>query len=230
VQFCPDKIRELLASGPVTVANTREHQEALAAAHTLGKKFFVTGGEHVTSNDMLIVAELNQRKAEATVRETDKKSRVEYHARREATLPIVDRLKNELENNFGRLKSKELENLLRWKGVLVSTMGNVANRSILYQQFAEGGAEDEVGIVPAPWMEINEAELIALRDGPIAICDTAYGRFEEQKKRDVERAYQKMTATEKEVFNSLPAMGAHERPLFEKLLWGLVSSTIFVRC
>ena len=26
------------------------------------------------------------------------------------------------------------------------------------------------------------------------------------------------------------AMGAHERPLFEKLLWGLVSSTIFVRC
>ena len=45
-----------------------------------------------------------------------------------------------------------------------------------------------------------EAELIALRDGPIAICDTAYGRFEEQKKRDMERAYQKMTAAEKEVF------------------------------
>jgi hypothetical protein len=93
VQFCPDKIRELLASGPVTVANTREHQEALAAAHAHGKKFFVTGGEHVTLNDMLIAAELNQRKAEATGREKDKKSRVEYHARREAALPIVDRLK-----------------------------------------------------------------------------------------------------------------------------------------
>jgi hypothetical protein len=56
------------------------------------------------------------------------------------------------------------------------------------------------GIVPAPWTEIDEAELIALRDGPIAICDTAYGRFEEQKKRDVERAYQKMTTAENEVF------------------------------
>jgi hypothetical protein len=78
-------------------------------------------------------------------------------------------------------------------------MGNVANRHILYQQFTEGGAE-VVGIVPAPWTEIDEAELIALRDGPIAICDTAYGLFEEQKKRDVERAYQKMTAAEKEVF------------------------------
>jgi hypothetical protein len=94
---------------------------------------------------MLIATELNQQKAEATGREKDKKN----HARREATLPIVDHLKNELKNDVGRLKSKELEVLLRWKGVLVSTMGNVANRRILYQQFAEGGAE-EVGIVPAP--------------------------------------------------------------------------------
>ncbi len=30
--------------------------------------------------------------------------------------------------------------------------------------------------------------------------------------------------------NSLPAMVAHERPLFDKLLWRLVTSTIFVRC
>ena len=42
--------------------------------------------------------------------EKDKKSRVEYHARQEAALPIVDRLKNELEINVGRLKCKELEN------------------------------------------------------------------------------------------------------------------------
>jgi len=54
--------------------------------------------------------------------------------------------------------------------------------------------------VPAPWTEIGKAELVALRDGPIAICNTAYGRFEEQKKRDVERAYQKMTTMEMEVF------------------------------
>jgi len=183
LQFRPDENSERRASGPVTVANTREHQEALAVAHTHGKKFFVMGGEHVTSNDMLIVGELNQQKAEATGREKDKKSWMEYHARCEAALPIVDRLKNELENDVGRLKSKELEVLLRWKGVPMSTMGNIANRHILYQQFAEGGAE-EVGIVPAPWKEIDEVELIALRDGPIAICDTAYGRFEEQKKRD----------------------------------------------
>ena len=32
------------------------------------------------------------------------------------------------------------------------------------------------------------------------------------------------------VVNSLPAIGAHERHDFDKLLWGLVTSTIFVRC
>ena len=28
----------------------------------------------------------------------------------------------------------------------------------------------------------------------------------------------------------ITAIGAHERQLFDKLLWGLVTSTIFVRC
>ena len=197
-QFRPDKISERKALMAVTVANTRERQEAIAAANTHGAKFFVTGGEHVTSNDMFKAAEINRRKSEAAEREKEKKSRVEYHARREAALPIINRLQNDLGDDIGRLKSKELEILLRWKGVPVSTMGNIANRRILYQQFAEGVAE-EVS-VPAPWMEIDEAELVALRDAPIEMCDTAYGRFEEQKKRDVERAYQKMSAAEKEIF------------------------------
>jgi hypothetical protein len=145
-QFLPDKISERRKPlGPVTVANTREHQEALATAHTHDKKFFVTGGKHVTSDDMFIAVDLNWGKAEAPEREKDKKSRVEYHTRREAALPIVDCLKTELENSVRRLKSKELEVLLRWKGVPVSKMGNAADRRILYQQFAEGGME-EVGI------------------------------------------------------------------------------------
>ena len=109
VQFCPDKISERKVLVPVTVANTREHQEALAAAHTHGKKFFMTGGKHVTSDNMFKAVELIRRKAEAAEREKDKNSWVEYHARHEAALPIVDLLKNELENNVGRLKSKELE-------------------------------------------------------------------------------------------------------------------------
>jgi len=198
-QFRPDKISERKASMAVTVANTREQQEAIATANTHGAKVFVTGGEHVTSNDMFIAAEINRRKTEATEREKEKESRVEYHARRKAALPIVDRLEHELDNNVGRLTSKELEGLLRWKGVAMSKMGNVANRLLLYQQFAEGDVVEETSI-PASWTDIDKAELIALRDAPIEMYDTAYGRFEEQKKRDVEHAYQKISAAEKEMF------------------------------
>ena len=63
--------------------------------NTHGKKFFVTGGEHVTSNDMFKAAEINRRTAEATEREKDKKGRVDYHRRRDA-LPILNRLENDL--------------------------------------------------------------------------------------------------------------------------------------
>jgi hypothetical protein len=168
----------------VTVVNMHECQEALVATHTHGKKSFVTRGEHMTLDNMFIAVELNRQKAEAAKRGKDKKNWVEYHSRRKAALPIVDRLKTELENIVGWLKSKELEVLLRWKGLPVSKMENVADRCILYQQFAEGGVE-EVGIL-ASWTDIGEAELIVPRDVPTAMRDTVYGQFEEQKKRDVE--------------------------------------------
>ena len=145
---------------------------------------------------MLKAAEINRRTAEAVEREKDKKEgRVDYHHRREAALPILDRLENELENDVGRLTSKEREALLRWKCVSVSKMRNVANRRILYQQFAEGGSE-EVSI-PAPWTENDQTELDALRNAPIEMADTSYGRFLAQQKRDAERAYQKMSDEEK---------------------------------
>jgi hypothetical protein len=44
VQFLVDKIRERqAAAAPVTVAQTRERQEAIVAANTAGKFFFATG-------------------------------------------------------------------------------------------------------------------------------------------------------------------------------------------
>ena len=129
-QFCLDKISERKASVVVTVANTRERQETIATANTYGTKFYVMGGKHTTSNDMWKAAEINRRKAEATEREKEKKSWVEYHARREAALPIVVRLEHELDNNVERLTSKKLEVLLRWKGVAALKMGKVANRQL----------------------------------------------------------------------------------------------------
>jgi hypothetical protein len=91
-QFCADKVSERQVSAPVTVPHTHEQQQALAAAGTHGKKFFVTGGEHVMLDDMFKAAEINRRTHEAAEKEKEKKSLVEYHARHKAALPIVDHL------------------------------------------------------------------------------------------------------------------------------------------
>jgi hypothetical protein len=74
---------------------------------------------------MFKVVEINRQTAEAAEMEKGKKSWVECRHRREATMPILERLVNELEKYVGWLTSKELETLLRWKGVPVSKMGNI---------------------------------------------------------------------------------------------------------
>jgi hypothetical protein len=106
------------------------------------------------------------------------------------------------ENAVAQLTGKELEVLLCWKGVPVLKMGNVANRWVLYQQFADGGEEeeDDAANIPAPWTDANEARLVALRNAPIEMADTSYGRFLATQKRDAERAYQHMDAEEREAF------------------------------
>jgi hypothetical protein len=42
--------------------------------------------------------------------------------------------------------------------------------------------------------------LVALRNAPIKMADTSYGRFLATQKRDAERAYQRMDAEEREAF------------------------------
>jgi hypothetical protein len=53
----------------------------------------------------------------------------------------------------------------------MSKMGNIVNRGILHEQFAEGGVE-EVSI-PTPWTENDQIELNALRNAPIKMANTS---------------------------------------------------------
>ena len=76
-----------------------------------------------------------------------------------------------------------------WKGVAVSKTNNMANRQALYQQFAGGRREDNLGN-PAWWTEANKEALIVLRDAPIEIGDTAYRGYAAQKKRGIKTAHQ----------------------------------------
>ena len=53
-------------------------------------------------------AEIVRRNAEALEVEKDKKRRLEYRARREVALPVLDRLENVLKNAVTQLTGKEL--------------------------------------------------------------------------------------------------------------------------
>jgi hypothetical protein len=199
VLYLEDKVQALQAAAPVTVPHTRKCQEALATATNHGKKFFMTGAKHITSDNMFKSAKIMSRNAEAVEREKDRKRRLEYHPRRKAALPVLDHLENKLENVVVQLTRKELEVLLRWKGVPVSKMGNVVNRWVLYQQFADRGEEEEDNTsISAPWMDADE--LVALTNTPIEMADTLYGQFLATQKRDIERAFQHMSPAEREAF------------------------------
>jgi hypothetical protein len=77
----------------------------------------------------------------------------------------------------------------------------VANRRVLYQQFADGGEEEEDNAsIPAPYTDADETGLVALRNTPIEMAGTLYGRFLATQKRDAKRAYQHMDAEEREAF------------------------------
>ncbi len=80
-------------------------------------------------------------------------------------------------------------------------MGNVANRRVLYQQFADGGEEEEDNTsIPAPWTDANKAGLVALMNVSIEMANTLYGWFLATQKRDTERAFQHMSPAEREAF------------------------------
>ena len=102
--------------------------------------------------------------------------------------------------------SKELETLLKWKGVQVSKMGDKAAKRALYKQIVEEGGGVETACL---WTDANEEELEALKNAPIEMADTSYGRYEAEQKRNVVRACRKMTPKEREDFcQSLDEMDA----------------------
>jgi hypothetical protein len=146
-QFMENTIWERQAAKTFMVLQTCKCQDAIATANM----------SMSPQTTMFEAAEINRQTAEPVEMENGKHSRVEYHLRCQVALPILERLVNELEKNVGRQASKELEMLFWWKGFPVSKMGNIANRCILHEQFAEGGME-EVSI-PTPWTENNQIEL-----------------------------------------------------------------------
>jgi hypothetical protein len=146
--------------------------------------------------------EMKERKTRAAKMEREKKRRLGNHAMCEEVLPILDCLKNKLDGNVDRLKDRELKALLKWKGVPVSTMGNMVAKKVLYKNIMEEGGRgkaDEESIASRidGQTPIEEAALDTLKNPPIKMGNTAYRRYEAKNKKDIKQVYKKMMAGEK---------------------------------
>ena len=120
----------------VTVANTPEHQEALQKVSTYGNKFYMTGGKYTSPWTTYSLPPRCKIEREKMQKWRVKKLCIDFHVWRGAAFVVLNRLEHKLDNNIARLCNKELEVLLKWKGIGVYKMSNMANKRLLYQQFA----------------------------------------------------------------------------------------------
>ena len=81
--------------------------------------------------------------------EGKKRGQVEHHARRRATITILNCLENELHDIVVGLTSKELTVLLWWKGVPTTKMGNMVEKCVLSEKLVEEGDREDKAIILA---------------------------------------------------------------------------------
>jgi hypothetical protein len=149
--------------------------------------------------DLFVLAVLLNRSS--TKMNMEKKARMAYHAKKDATELVLVCPEHELDNDVNMLCGKDLATLLCWKGI-VGKLPNIANKHTMYLELLTKGGEENEGsiIIPALWMEANKAELKRLKNAPIKMGDTAYAHHEMQMTRDAKTACKKMSAAKREAF------------------------------
>ena len=60
----------------------------------------MTGGEHITLDDMFIAAEMGNREREIAEMEKEKEVHIDFYVRCNAVLFVLDRLEHKLGNNI----------------------------------------------------------------------------------------------------------------------------------
>jgi hypothetical protein len=196
-EFNEEKIMANAAKSVTTIVeNTQKRREALVKASTSGKKWFVAGGINSMADDPFIAAKMGNRALEIAKMNTEKKAQIAYHMKKDAAELVLICLEHELDNDTNKLCGKDLDTLLCWKGV-IGKLPNIANKCTMYLELSTKGGKENI---LAWWTEAAKAELEALKNAPIKMSDTAYGRHEAQMKRDTKMAFKKMSAAKREAF------------------------------
>jgi hypothetical protein len=162
------KIRESSKQpGRLMAENSSERRKALAKARSAGVHFKVTGGNHLTSDDMLIGYELVEREEESAKLESQMKDALGASRRNEYGQEVINRLQEEKQvdaimiNDPSPITNKDLDILLKWKLDSETLPGavtkNKTTRVAKWIEIRNAAANDDDKPQP-DWTEENEAE------------------------------------------------------------------------
>ena len=181
---------------PITKKHTTDRMNVLAKRTTTMGKYAVTGGCHLNSNDIFKAVELESRAAEIRKRDRDKKACVAYadlERSAKAGLARVD-------GNWAKLKAPELIDLLKWHGFSNQALGkkpqNYAAWLCICAEGNQMNPPEESRL--APWTEEDEKSFNDFKSAEIDIKDTALGRREALKRRELKAAIPTMSIEERE--------------------------------
>ena len=187
----------------MTVRHSQERIDAIAKATTHGQHFHVTGGDHLTSDDIFIATEKKEREREILVL---KKKKAEFEK-----MNSVAAKAKELLQRGGKFKLDELKVILKYHQVSKWSSYKFPDADAKVKEIISRGK-------PAPayenWTDAEEQRLVDLMTKPIYIGDTALGRKRQLEKMKLNAAINTMTKAEREeVFKKLKV--ADEREVTE---------------
>jgi hypothetical protein len=179
----------------ITQEHTIERQTQLMKAATAGKRFTVMGGNHLTSDDIFIAAEMSMREKEKHRLEVSKKKFERAAAIEEKGKAVIETKGTDCNGWLVH----ELDAVLAWHGVQkTSSMGK-------QQKIEEWRGIQSKNGKPATierWTDKLEQQLITARKKDIAIGDTAVGRFEQKRMEEFKRSTPKFTDEQWAIMNA----------------------------
>jgi hypothetical protein len=145
-----------------------------------GGRFHVTGGMHVTSDNVFISMEMSVQNEERGKVEKDRKIRQQLQATEEKALALLEQGKP-----VNLLSVADLDVLLAWHQA-PKTKG--AKKADKLQQWMAIRADGDPPSAYKRWTDEEEQRLVALNATNIDISDTQYGREVAMKRRELEAA------------------------------------------
>ena len=174
---------------PVTEKHAKDQMNVLAKRTTTMGKYAVTGGCHLNSNDIFKAVELEARAAEIKKRDRDRKARLAYAELERSAKAGLARV----DGNWALLKAPELIDLLKWHGFSNQALGKKPQNYAAWLMICAEGNQmtppEETRL--EPWTEEDEKALEEFRSEEIDIKDTALGRREALKRRELNTALQR---------------------------------------